>query len=291
MYNVHSNTWKIYKKIVLGDTVNKETQKIYDQSELSLWDLFRLLYKNIIPVIIIVVAVTLLGAFYSFVIQDQNIVTYSIRKLVIYDDWDYYPTAIEYSYPDNIQTFINDELGGDYVDYVSVGDSNSRDLKSDYVLKLIFKENITQTQVDAISQKLPAWHNSMMDDGVAKIITDNEVHQNELLLNYIDSEKEYYDYVNSEQNADADYDVQADMLKAKRDLKLEILNNHARLIVDIESDILNIEHYYINEIQVTSTRVSTWQNNMILSVSGGLALAIVFVIMKESYKQYKSNKI
>lgn len=280
---------KIQKTIfILGVKMSNKNDIKNKQSEMSLWDLLGLLSKNIITIIIIIVATTLIGIFYSFIIQEQNIATHQIKNIVIYDEWDYYLPTMEYTYADDIKAYINDELGGDYIVTSVLSDTSTKDMKEDYNITIIFSPDVALSQVESIASKLPDWHNKLVEDGAQQILVDYENLQNELYANYVNAENTYCDYLKAHPDS---MNLDEQILKSQRDLELELLKETSQIVTQVKYDLYSTEHYYIDEFVITSTYKNTWKNNIILSIAAGLALAIVFVLTKESYLHYKKDKV
>lgn len=269
---------------------SNKTEAVQNQGELSLWDLFSLLLKNVVFIIIIILVTTLFGVFYSFVIQEQNAVTYQINQLVIYDEWDYYPPAIEYTYANDAKAYINDEFDGEYITSAILKDSSSKDSKEDYNILIVFSTKTSEVQIKSITSKLAAWHNNMIEEGIDYILAYKENEKNELYTNYVNTENQYCEYLNENQSSSETNELNEEILKAKKNLNLELWKQSEQNIAEIKYSFRNAEYYYVNQFNVSEIIKNTWKNNIILSVAAGFALAIVFVLMKESYIRYKKDK-
>jgi len=260
-----------------------------NSDEMSFWELIEVLCKNWFTICIIVVIFLSAGIGYSFVIQDQGQVTYSINELVIYDDWEHYPSNILQTYAKNLNAFIKEETGKTFAS-IRIDDRITAEQKVNYSLMIIFSDSVTKTEAEQAAQKITIWHNSMMDEEVIKVKAEAEEILEILHSEYSNSEEEYYDYI--ERNDLSSYDnlAAASTLESAKDISYEIWKSQIIEVQNLNKSLGNAENYHISNFDIASTVFSTWKTNVAFSIVFGLVIALAFVLLKESYLSYKANK-
>lgn len=267
---------------------NSKEQNLINNEEMSLWELISLLRKNWLIICIIITVVFSAGITYSFVIQDQGQITYRINKLVIYDDWDYYSPNIAYTYASELGAFLNEEVGVKIVS-VSLDELRTEDKKVNYYLKLTYSTSVTKSEAEEIAQNIIGWHNSMIDSEAINVKMEEEERAEILYSEYENAVKEYFLYMDKIDMSSPDSLAVASTLESAKDISYEMWKDKKIQLQKLYDDISNASDYYISNLTVLSTVYSTWKTNIAFSLIFGLVISIVFILLRESYRGYKSS--
>jgi len=264
---------------------NKRVESKHENNEVTIWELLCLLRKNWLLIVLVFVIIVGIAVFYSFVIQEQGVVSYKIKQTVIYDEWEYYPPLTA-----SLESYINDALGEDYISSISIKDNNSEDEKAEYELTVAFDPGVSEKQVETISEMIATWHNEMMETEMKRILTNKENEQNELYLNYLNAEKEYSSFMTENPVSSEIVNPAEDILNSQKEIALELWKQNIAETNDLEYRFNNAEYYYIHDFAVSSTVENTWKVNIIMAVLLSFVLSVIYILMRESYMSYKKGE-
>jgi len=269
---------------------NAKMESTDSNSEISLWELLNLLLKKKALIIIIVIVTLLMGGFYSFVIQEQGTVSYTIAQVVLYDEWEYYPPSTAQNYTTALKTYISESVNENHIASVSIKDSNSKDNRMDYKLTVAFLPGTSEAQIETISAMIIAWHNEMIVTETNRILANKENEQNLLYLDYATTAQEYAEYMSQKPESIKTVTPEEEILNSSKEIAFELWKENTVAIKEMEYRFIDAPFYYIDNFTTSSITVDTWKTNIMLSVISGFLLAIIYILLRESYLNYKKAK-
>lgn len=259
--------------------------------EMSIWDLLKLISKNWLNIVLITSIAIAISAVYSFVFQTQEVVHYGFNELVLYDEWNYYPPAINQSYTKALNEYITGETGESYFSTLVMRDTNGYDNKSEYKLQVSYFPSVDEGKAQELTQMIIDWHNIMIDDEFIKTLCNKEQITEQLFVDYTTVQLEYETYIVDHESHENTVSEECITLLAKQAVAYELLMDAELELKNIYEDQLSINSFYVSEFDIKPSVNSTWKSNLIIAFIAGVFLSLIFILAKESYNVYKNKNI
>lgn len=266
--------------------MNKEYKQ---ENELTIWELMNLMLRNWLIIIIVLIVFIAGGSIYSFLIQEQNVTSYSSSETVLFSEWDYYPEQISYTYANDLKNHINSKFDKQIISSALLEQEKNDDKTINYIIDIVYSPNTMKSDAEEAVAQAVLWHNQMMDTELEKIKNSREQLFSNLLTSYEDSKYEYYSFITDSDLSLVENMVKADLIQSESDIYYELLKKENEKQLKLNDDWNEIEHFYLEAFSVNTTVKSTWKTNIIFSVVLGFIAAFTLVLLKKSYRNYKSD--
>jgi len=261
---------------------------------MSIWQLLSILKKNWISISIIIIVILITGGGYSLMSEGNLANSYYFNEIVIYDDWNYYPLGFIHTYIQSLNKFLKEEDLMSSISNVTLIDSDLKDQKDEYNLRVMFSSGVEKSNAELISSKIVNWHNTTINNEVEVLRAYKEQEITNLYLEYENAEIKYHSFLNIADLSIVENMVLESTLKSKKDIAFEMWKTYKVDFVSLNDELLNVGNFNIGCFKIinrsSSIKSKPFYIDIIITLIIGFVLAIIFVLLRQSYLEYKSSK-